>query len=196
MAELTLYNNKRAFRRTPEPQGKIAKLRPGKELQFVIQRHDASHLHYDFRLELNGVLKSWAIPKGPSMNPTDKRLAVEVEDHPLSYGTFEGTIPEGNYGAGTVEIWDKGWYEPEQAEGDIQDSIEQQIQKGSLKFILHGEKVKGSFALVRIKSDKDKKRNWLLIKHNDEFASPSAVDAVSTVPTSSQGKPVHGGNDG
>src|SRR4051812_18322167 len=178
MAELTLYNNKRAFRRTPEPQGKIAKLRPGKELQFVIQRHDASHLHYDFRLELNGVLKSWAIPKGPSMNPTDKRLAVEVEDHPLSYGKFEGTIPKGNYGAGTVEIWDKGWYEPEHNDGqDSQRAVADDLSRGSLKFIMHGEKMNGSFSLVRIRDEK--KKNWLLIKHKDEFASPSAMDPVS-----------------
>src|SRR5882757_9771950 len=176
MAELTLYNKKRTFRRTPEPEGKIAKRRPQKELRFFIQKHDASHLHYDFRLELNGVLKSWAIPKGPSMDPTDKRLAVQVEDHPLAYGKFEGTIPKGNYGAGTVEIWDKGWYEPEQVdrasaeaasrrqvEQDFQDSIGDQLMKGSLKFTMHGEKMKGSFALVRLKGDK--KKNWLLIKH-------------------------------
>ncbi|HWA35787.1 MAG TPA: non-homologous end-joining DNA ligase, partial [Cyclobacteriaceae bacterium] len=177
MAELTLYNKKRAFRRTPEPQGKIAKRRPQKELQFIVQEHHASHLHYDFRLELNGVLKSWAIPKGPSMNPEDKRLAVEVEDHPLSYGKFEGIIPKGNYGAGTVKIWDSGWYEPEHADGDAQESIEQQLEKGSLKFTLHGKKLRGSFALVRFKTDK--KNNWLLIKHKDEFAAPSAVDPVN-----------------
>src|SRR5205085_387091 len=137
MAGLALYNKKRSFKSTPEPERKTGKRRADKKLQFVIQKHDASHLHYDFRLELNGVLKSWAIPKGPSMNPTDKRLAVEVEDHPLSYGKFEGTIPKGNYGAGTVEIWDSGWYEPEQIDGpDAQESIEQQLEKGSFKFIL------------------------------------------------------------
>src|SRR5689334_11248675 len=157
MAELTLYNKKRSFRRTPEPEGKIGKRRPQKELQFVVQEHHASHLHYDFRLELNGVLKSWAIPKGPSMDPGDKRLAVEVEDHPISYGKFEGTIPKGNYGAGTVSIWDSGWYEPDENGGnDIQRSVEEQLEKGSLKFNLHGKKLRGSFALVRFKSDKRK----------------------------------------
>jgi bifunctional non-homologous end joining protein LigD len=178
MSGLTLYNKKRSFKRTPEPEGVLGKRRPHKKLSFVVQKHDASRLHYDFRLEVNGVLKSWAIPKGPSMNPTDKRLAVEVEDHPLSYGGFEGTIPKGNYGAGKVEIWDKGWFEPEHIDGDnMQASIASDLESGSLKFIMHGEKLKGSFALVRLKDDK--KKNWLLIKHKDEFASGSAMDPVS-----------------
>ena len=139
-------------------------------LAFVVQRHDASHLHYDFRLELNGVLKSWAIPKGPSMNPYDKRLAIMVEDHPYNYKDFEGVIPKGNYGAGIVEIWDKGYYtdesdsEKEQTEEYMNDGL----TAGHLHFILHGKKLKGAFALIRMKSRED--NAWLLIKQEDEFA--------------------------
>lgn len=160
---LTLYKKKRNFKKTPEPdkKGSVASSR----LIFVVQRHDASHLHFDFRLQVNGILKSWAVPKGPSLNPKDKRLAVMVEDHPLGYASFAGTIPKGNYGAGRVDIWDQGTYE---LEGDLksQKEIQKQIDGGSLKFILHGEKLRGSFALVRLKDGKEK--NWLLIKHNDE----------------------------
>lgn len=165
---LATYNKKRDFKTSPEPAGK--KKLPGGKLSFVIQRHDASRLHYDFRLEVNGVLKSWAVPKGPSLNPRDKRLAVMVEDHPLAYGKFEGEIPEGNYGAGTVEIWDKGTYTPEDitGTGDMQREIERHIEKGSLKFSLNGRKLKGSFALVQMKDGKGK--NWLLIKHKDDYA--------------------------
>ena len=164
---LQLYKKKRQFSRTPEPSGRDKSVKRKNKLQFVIQRHDASHLHFDFRLELNGVLKSWAIPKGPSMNPNDKRLAIMVEDHPLSYGKFEGTIPKGNYGAGTVEIWDQGTYEPEGG-SDSQKEITKQLKSGSLKFSVEGKKLKGSFALVRLKDGKEK--NWLLIKHKDEYA--------------------------
>jgi len=165
---LTKYIRKRDFKKTPEPKGKV--LRPSKKLSFVVQRHDASHLHYDFRLELDGVLKSWAIPKGPSLNPGDKRLAVQVEDHPLSYGKFEGVIPKGNYGAGTVEIWDNGTYTPDQDKSTNPiATLRKGLQSGSLKITLHGKKLKGSFALVRLKDGKEK--NWLLIKHRDEFAT-------------------------
>jgi bifunctional non-homologous end joining protein LigD len=165
---LTKYIGKRNFKKTPEPKGKV--LRPSKNLTFVVQRHDASHLHYDFRLELDGVLKSWAVPKGPSLDPGDKRLAVQVEDHPLSYGKFEGVIPKGNYGAGTVEIWDKGTYIPEaDANGNPTATLRKGLKSGSLKITLHGKKLKGSFALVRLKDGKEK--NWLLIKHRDEFAT-------------------------
>ncbi len=159
---LTKYIGKRNFKKTPEPKGKV--LRPSKKLTFVVQRHDASHLHYDFRLELDGVLKSWAVPKGPSLDPGDKRLAVQVEDHPLSYGKFEGVIPKGNYGAGTVEIWDKGTYTPESdANGNATATLRKGLKSGSLKITFHGKKLKGSFALVRLKDGKEK--NWLLIKH-------------------------------
>lgn len=181
---LTKYIRKRDFKKTPEPKGKVSSSRArgsGKKLTFVVQRHDASHLHYDFRLELDGVLKSWAIPKGPSLNPTDKRLAVQVEDHPLSYGKFEGKIPQGNYGAGTVEIWDEGTYTPEGgANGNAAATLRKGLQSGSLKITLHGKKLKGSFALVRLKDGKDK--NWLLIKHRDEFA----VNGKDTPPKKAQ----------
>ncbi|MBL0745098.1 DNA ligase D [Chryseolinea lacunae] len=164
---LATYHKKRDFKKTPEPKTSGKSKKHG--LTFVVQRHDASHLHYDFRLEMNGVLKSWAIPKGPSMDPKDKRLAVMVEDHPLSYGKFHGVIPEGNYGAGTVEIWDAGTYEPaEAASADPEKELLKELKKGSLKINLHGKKLKGSFALVQIKDDKQK--NWLLIKHKDEHA--------------------------
>src|ERR1700761_825484 len=131
---LTAYKEKRSFGKTPEPKGgKPA----GKSLLFVVQKHDASHLHYDFRLEMEGVLKSWAVPKGPSLDPADKRLAMQVEDHPVSYFDFEGTIPEGNYGAGTVMVWDVGTWEPE---GDAHEML----AKGDFKFRLDGDKLKGS----------------------------------------------------
>ena len=186
---LTKYSKKRDFKKTPEPKGKVGASKAGpsrKKLTFVVQRHDASHLHYDFRLELDGVLKSWAIPKGPSLNPADKRLAVQVEDHPLSYGKFEGVIPKGNYGAGTVEIWDEGTYAPEaDTNGNATATLRKGLQSGSLKITLHGKKLKGSFALVRLKDGKDK--NWLLIKHRDEFASngkePSPKKAEPAIPS-------------
>ncbi|MGV8915929.1 MAG: DNA ligase D [Kaistella sp.] len=164
------YNKKRDFDQTAEPKGKSEK---GKgKLKFVVQRHAASRLHYDFRLEMDGVLKSWAVPKGPSLNPTDKRLAMMVEDHPYSYRAFEGTIPEGNYGAGEVEIWDEGTYEPlEKAKGKTDDLVMQhELHTGSMKFVLHGKKLQGEFALVKIKNADDG-NPWLLIKHKDDFAT-------------------------
>ncbi|MCE3281917.1 MAG: ligase, partial [Chitinophagaceae bacterium] len=172
---LTKYKQKRKFSETPEPGAKKAS---GKgALKFVIQRHAASRLHYDFRLEMEGVLKSWAVPKGPSLNPKDKRLAMMVEDHPFSYRTFEGVIPEGNYGAGVVEIWDEGTYE--HIEDDNRKTGEKKLladlRKGSLKIVLHGKKLKGEFALVRIKNTDD--NSWLLIKHRDEYAVNKAFDA-------------------
>ena len=172
---LTLYKKKRSFDETPEPEGKRKSSARG--LKFVIQKHDASHLHYDFRLEMEGVLKSWAIPKGPSLNPQDKRLAMMVEDHPYDYRTFEGTIPEGNYGAGTVMVWDEGVYE---AMGYERESIKKQekilleeLKKGDVKIVLHGQKVKGAFALVKIKGRGE--NTWLLIKKVDDEATDKDI---------------------
>lgn len=150
---------------------------------YVVHKHAASNLHYDFRLEISGVLKSWAVPKGPSLDPREKRLAVMVEDHPLEYALFEGVIPEGKYGAGTVMLWDFGWWEPDPQEMDkaaLDKSAltgatfdpEQALAVGSMKFILHGRKLAGSWALVQMKGRGDK--NWLLIKHRDEFARPGS----------------------
>lgn len=153
---LKKYHQKRTFEKTPEPKGS-AKKKKTKLPEFVVQKHDASHLHYDFRLEHKGVLLSWAVPKGPSMDPKDKRLAVHVEDHPLEYRHFEGTIPKGNYGAGAVEIWDKGTFETPEI------TIDAGLKKGHLNFVLHGEKLQGTFNLVKLKDDK----NWLLIKGKD-----------------------------
>ncbi len=183
MATLSNYNKKRNFGSTAEPKGKLAK--SSKQLKFVIQRHAASRLHYDFRLEMEGVLKSWAVPKGPSLNPADKRLAMMVEDHPYDYRTFEGTIPEGNYGAGEVEIWDEGTYEALQKEtskktassaGRDEAVLLKELKQGSLKFILHGKKLKGEFALVKMRTEDDGNA-WLLIKHKDEYAVSTKYDA-------------------
>ncbi len=156
------YKRKRDFKQTPEPAGKVER---GKGHRFVVQKHRATRLHYDFRLEMDGVLKSWAVPKGPSLDPADKRLAMQVEDHPVSYFDFEGIIPAGNYGAGTVMVWDVGTWEPE---GDAHAML----AKGDLKFRLDGEKLKGSFALVHIRSRRpgNKGTEWLLIKHRDAYA--------------------------
>lgn len=170
---LTEYKKKRAFQKTPEPTGGKAS---NKQLQFVVQKHDASRLHYDFRLELKGVLKSWAVPKGPSLNPADKRLAMLVEDHPFDYKNFEGIIPEGNYGAGTVIIWDEGTYEPVDDVGE-KSSQEKYLLKafhsGSIKIRMHGKKLKGEFALVRTRGRGD--NSWLLIKHRDKYATEKDI---------------------
>ena len=165
---LTLYNKKRDFNNTPEPAGD-KKQTGSNGHRFVVQRHDASRLHFDFRLQMDGVLKSWAVPKGPSMNAADKRLAVQVEDHPVSYINFSGTIPEGNYGAGEVEVWDKGVYAPVDEKGnDISDKqAAAWLKKGELKFRLAGKKLNGEFVLVQLKNDP---KNWLLIKHKDSYA--------------------------
>ncbi len=169
---LSLYNKKRNFKNTPEPKGSKS---PTKSFRFVIQRHDASRLHYDFRLELGGVLKSWAVPKGPSMNPEDKRLAVMVEDHPVSYFGFEGVIPKGNYGAGTVDRWDQGVFIPvnQEVEPISERAALQALNAGELKFVLQGEKLEGGFVLVRMKDT----NNWLLIKHKDEYAVNKKYDS-------------------
>jgi bifunctional non-homologous end joining protein LigD len=162
------YNKKRDFKQTKEPSGKAAK--PGRnQLVFVVQRHHATRVHYDFRLQLNGVLKSWAVPKGPSLNTDDKRLAVMVEDHPFDYKDFYGTIPKGNYGAGDVEIWDEGLYYPidEEHQKVTQAQAIKNLEKGELKILLAGTHLKGEFVLVRLKKEEE---NWLLIKHKDEYA--------------------------
>jgi bifunctional non-homologous end joining protein LigD len=166
---LDKYNQKRNFNFTEEPKGEIENSQ--NDLVFVVQKHAASHLHYDFRLELDGVLKSWAIPKGPSMNPNDKRLAIMVEDHPYTYKDFEGTIPEGNYGAGTVIVWDKGTYTlPEvQSKTTIENKLNADLKKGHISFILKGKKLKGEFSLVKLNNKED--NSWLLIKKNDSDAT-------------------------
>lgn len=172
MKNLEEYNKKRDFKQTSEPAGEL-KSSKGK-LKFVVQRHAASRLHYDFRLEMDGVLKSWAVPKGPSLNPKDKRLAMMVEDHPFDYRTFEGSIPAGNYGAGQVEIWDEGTYEPlNKIKGKTDDeTMQDELKSDSLKIVMHGKKLEGEFALVKIKNSDDG-NPWLLIKHKDEFATDS-----------------------
>jgi len=177
------YNSKRKFDETTEPEGKTKKSKD--KLIFVIQRHAASRLHYDFRLEMDGVLKSWAVPKGPSLDPKDKRLAMMVEDHPYDYKDFEGNIPEGNYGAGQVEIWDSGTYEPLDNNSKLSDEKEllKELHAGSLKFILHGKKLKGEFALVKMKNTEE--NSWLLIKHKDDFAE-SDYDAEENTSKNSQ----------
>src|SRR5687768_15693155 len=169
---LKKYEAKRRFDQTPEPRAAIKKSR-SKKLSFVVQEHHASRLHYDFRLELDGVLKSWAVPKGPSMNPHDKHLAVHVEDHPYSYRNFEGVIPEGNYGAGNVIIWDQGTYEPYHEGPDDQATLRKEYKKGHLTFFLHGNKLNGEFALI--KASHMGEDAWLLIKKGDEFASTGDV---------------------
>jgi bifunctional non-homologous end joining protein LigD len=173
--KLALYRAKRDFKRTAEPSSKGA-TRPAEYPRFVVQKHAARRLHYDLRLELDGVFKSWAVTKGPSLDPRDKRLAVEVEDHPLEYGDFEGTIPEGEYGGGSVMLWDRGFWVPE----DDEDAAKA-LRKGELKFILAGAKLRGGWVLVRMRpSDRDrgKRNNWLLIKHRDDFAADGDGAAV------------------
>jgi len=183
---LAKYNKKRNFNETSEPAGKKTALKkkvkskksnkPDKnELIFVIQKHSASHLHYDFRLELEGVLKSWAVPKGPSLDPSVKRLAMMVEDHPFNYKDFEGIIPRGNYGAGEVIVWDNGVYIPEGGSEEKEDNekiLSKMLHKGDLKFVMLGKKVKGEFALVKMHKSEGKEDNsWLLIKKEDEYTS-------------------------
>ena len=173
---LSLYQAKRDFTKTAEPSGR-ARVKPAEYPRFVIQKHAASRLHYDLRLEVDGVLKSWAVTKGPSLNPRDRRLAVEVEDHPLDYGDFEGTIPQGEYGGGTVMLWDRGFWTPEDG-----GNPGQALRKGELKFTLAGEKLKGGWVLVRMRQDRERGRssrnNWLLIKHRDTYARENG-DAVT-----------------
>jgi bifunctional non-homologous end joining protein LigD len=179
---LTKYRDKRNFKVSPEPSGD-APVSSGKDkhLLYVIQKHRATQLHYDFRLEFEGVLLSWAVPKGPSLDPSTKRLAMQVEDHPVDDGGFEGTIPEGEYGGGTVMVWDTGTWTPESPD------IAAALKKGDLKFQLHGKKLRGSWVLVRTRGFGSKSgKSWLLIKHRDEFASTE--DIAATEPRSALSK--------
>jgi bifunctional non-homologous end joining protein LigD len=166
--KLAEYNRKRRFGITPEPEGMLGNAKK-QQLEFVVQKHRASRLHYDFRLEHAGVMLSWAVPKGPSLDPSTKRLAMQTEDHPIEYNQFEGVIPEGEYGAGTVMIWDRGTWEPEASD------IDHALAKGDLKFQLRGKRLRGSWVLVRIRE-----RQWLLIKHRDAAASTADITAVKT----------------
>ncbi|MCW3080917.1 DNA polymerase ligase N-terminal domain-containing protein [Segetibacter sp.] len=182
---LATYNTKRDFKQTSEPTGKKSDSKE-EALAFVVQRHKASHLHYDFRLEMDGVLKSWAVPKGPSLNPQDKRLAMMVEDHPYDYKDFSGVIPEGNYGAGIVEIWDSGTYTSLEDKGNAKEDeklLKAGLEGGSLKFVLKGKKLKGEFALVRLKGSDS--NSWLLIKHNDSFAVHEDYNSEENTPKNS-----------
>ncbi|MGH6678086.1 MAG: DNA polymerase ligase N-terminal domain-containing protein, partial [Bradyrhizobium sp.] len=169
--ELSTYRKKRDFEKTSEPSGE-AGVASSRRPRFVIQKHDATRLHYDLRLEFEGVFKSWAVTRGPSLDPHDKRLAVEVEDHPLDYGDFEGTIPKGQYGGGTVMLWDRGYFDS--------DNPERGLKKGDLKFTLDGKKLHGSWVLVRMRHDRTggKRTNWLLIKHGDEFAKDGEGNTI------------------
>lgn len=166
---LTKYRDKRDFERSPEPEGKSSR-HSGNSRIFVVQKHRATQLHYDFRLEFEGVLLSWAVPKGPSLDPSVKRLAMRVEDHPVDYANFEGVIPEGGYGGGTVMVWDQGTWAPESAD------IKAALAKGDLKFTLHGRKLEGSWVLVRTRGFGSKAdKSWLLIKHRDRFATAKEI---------------------
>ncbi len=168
---LKKYQSKRDFKVTKEPKGSLQRNGASKlDLLYVIQKHQASHLHYDFRLEWRGVLLSWAVPKGPSLDPAVKRLATRVEDHPVEYGGFEGVIPEGEYGGGTVMLWDRGTWAPE-----VPD-VDEALRKGELKFTLNGKKLKGSWVLVRTRGyGGSTKESWLLIKHRDRYASAEDI---------------------
>ena len=174
---LAEYKRKRRFEETPEPPPKLEKKKKKSQRRFVVQKHRATRLHYDFRLEMEGVLKSWAVPKGPSLDPADKRLAMQVEDHPVSYFDFEGTIPEGNYGAGTVMVWDVGTWEPlspEPVKGKFVPGTDPEaaamLNQGDLKIRLHGKKLNGDFALIHMRSRRPgtKGTEWLLIKKQDD----------------------------
>src|ERR1700709_43106 len=173
--KLAQYQEMRDFAQTAEPSGKDAKVLPSEALRFVIQKHAASHLHFDLRLEYDGTFRSWAVPKGPSLDPKDRRMAMEVEDHPLDYGDFEGTIDKGQCGGGTVMLWDRGYWAPEKGFEDIGRAL----AEGELKFVMEGERMHGSWVIVRTKRDSRGKASWLLIKHRDE----GAVEGNVTGPT-------------
>ncbi len=183
--KLLEYRRKRDFARTAEPAG--GRTAAKKKLAFVIQKHAASRLHYDLRLELDGVMKSWAVPKGPSLDPAVKRLAMEVEDHPIEYNKFEGTIPEGEYGGGTVMIWDQGSYKYGGDDPDPIGGLRRGYEKGDFKFILQGKRLKGSWVLVRTRRGESKPQ-WLLIKHRDEYAEPGAEVTAAYETSASTGR--------
>src|ERR1700678_2291691 len=172
--KLTIYKAKRDFQKTREPSGQDS-VKPATRRRFVIQKHDATRLHYDLRLEFDSVFKTWAVTRGPSLDPHDKRLAVEVEDHPLDYGDFEGTIAHGQYGGRTVQLWDRGYWQPLSG-----TKPEAALKAGELKFELQGERLHGSWVLVRMRRDRErgKRTNWLLIKHRDEAADPAHAEAL------------------
>ncbi|PTT96492.1 ATP-dependent DNA ligase, partial [Pseudomonas sp. HMWF031] len=178
------YFQKRDFKNTPEPEGKFNKENKNR---FVIQRHKATRLHYDLRLEMQGVLKSWAVPKGPSLNPEDKRLAIQTEDHPVEYLTFHGTIPKGNYGAGEMVIWDEGTYTS--PEGGTEEDLIKQLKKGDLKLEFFGKRIRGKFALVHTRRGGEKDNQWLLIKEKDEFSTELAYDAENFKTTAEKVEP-------
>jgi len=183
LPRLEEYRAKRDFARTKEPRGKAVRAQ-GKLRRFVIQRHDATRLHYDLRLELGGVYRSWAVTNVPSPDPSVKRLAVEVEDHPLDYGTFEGTIPQGEYGGGTVQLWDRGTWQPQSDSSPAKD-----LEEGRLKFTLDGERMHGGWALIRMRDRETGRQakprhNWLLVKERDEAATPGEPDILLAERTS------------
>ena len=174
--KLSRYREMRDFSRTAEPSGETTLAPSSDRLRFVIQKHAATRLHFDLRLEHDGVFKSWAVTRGPSLDPHDRRLAVEVEDHPLDYGDFEGTIPKGEYGGGSVQLWDRGYWAPEPGFEDIDTAL----AKGELKFVMEGERLHGGWVIVRLKDDaKPKRHNWLLIKHRDDAAVESDGGALA-----------------
>ncbi len=177
---LAEYKSKRDFTKTAEPEGKTTRRRSARGLKFVIQKHAASRMHFDFRLELDGVMKSWAVPKGPSYDPSVRRLAMEVEDHPIEYNAFEGTIPKGEYGGGTVMLWDRGTYEAEGGGGA--EALREGYERGDLKIVLYGKRLKGGWVLVRMRRDGGRAQ-WLLIKHRDEYADAD-YDVVDEAVTS------------
>jgi bifunctional non-homologous end joining protein LigD len=187
--KLSEYRRKRDFSHTPEPAGGVRA--KSSRLAYVIQKHDASRLHFDLRLELDGVMKSWAVPKGPSLDPSVKRLAIHVEDHPIEYNEFEGTIPEGEYGGGTVMVWDHGTYTSADGSADPEAALREGYRRGDLKVVLRGKRLKGSWVLVRTRgwgAAKNRKNQWLLIKHRDDAADPDSDPVEEHVTSAKSGR--------
>jgi bifunctional non-homologous end joining protein LigD len=184
--KLTEYRRKRDFTRTREPKGGGRKR--SHRLAYVIQKHAARRLHYDLRLEVDGVMKSWAVTRGPSLVPGEKRLAVQTEDHPIEYNEFEGTIPEGEYGGGTVMIWDRGTYTAAEETGDSEATLREGYRRGDLKVILRGKRLKGSWVLVRTRGRGERRHQWLLIKHRDATADPDADPVAEHLTSATTGR--------